>query len=140
MEELLKLSPEELLKNERVIKAYWGVQGYTEFKHNLNTDKYPSYTCNKCGKEYIYGINASQSGIDLCPVIDPIQVSIYQAAFEMRDACPARGYMDALAVIHDRDHMTSKLALILLQGLCPELMVIAATLCWEEICRRAEKI
>jgi hypothetical protein len=75
MKALLKLTGEELLKNERVIRAYWGM-------NNILLDK-----CDRISIYYAPGHSTTGWMLTGCTVLDPIPSSLSDVAFAMRDAC-----------------------------------------------------
>ena len=87
------LSSKDILSEPRVVAAWHGLLGQTghvqhtrrHFDKHGNPD-YPNIACEKCGREYRYGIDTGKFYEDTCPVPDPINVSVYEAAFRMQAA------------------------------------------------------
>ena len=85
MKELLECT--DLLANERVIKAYWGLKGggYDHRIEKYGEDK----TKTQCVHDLLYCAKCSIKGRKLdasCPVPDLIPGSVADVAFAMRDA------------------------------------------------------
>jgi len=100
MQELLE--SDNILAEPRVVAAWHGlVTGKTEWKHNDIESCYDQANnqahCTKCAditarfykEPNVHVVRTNKP----CPIPDPIDVSIYEAAFRMRDACVEAGWI-----------------------------------------------
>ena len=118
---------EQLLENKQVIAAYYGLIS-KDAKHSweLNCADRGFHVCSYCGKK---GFSPSLPD-DQCKHTKPIAVSIYQAAFEMRDALDYVTWFSKLIEIAS-DCDTAEITAETL-GDTPDNWIKAAVLCYED--------
>lgn len=111
IKKLLALSDDELMK--RAAEAYWGLKG----KNPHTMEVHP-------------GVNTN------IIIVKEIPVSIYQAAWEMRDACDIYQWEEQIKHVVTKD-LRSLDGAMAQEDYClrhsqPKHWMIAAMLCWEQ--------
>ena len=133
----------DLLSEPRVINAYWGLKGVSEWPHGsvqveIREDSdglYELRACPKCGAMWTWHTKHGERDYpyELCRVPDPIPGSLADVAFAMRDAAMSierklETWDYNVRLVMDTDGVDCTDDLRLSQ---PKHWIVAAVLAWE---------